>query len=197
MAKQTLYIDMRFDGRKRRVKLLQAKPSPDRYEIIYELPITMANGIPYESLVYIDGVEMTEEKAKELVVEILESPVLRAKVLDGIHEMEHDSYWNVVFVVDNVQEKNYGVLKAKCEGEKLQVQVNKAGELAFLSLNRNEHPVEATKAIYGEMGISFTEIQATDLTRSRTYIGLSDTVKIEAEVIARSITTYIQEQQNK
>ena len=195
MPQQTLYADVRFDGRNRRVKLLQAKPSPEKYEVIHELPTTMANGIPYEPSVYIDGLKMTEEEAKELVVEILESPILRAKVLGGIHKMEHDNYWNVVFMVDNARGKNYGVLNAKFESKKLQVKVNKAGELAFLSLNRDEYPVEATKAIYQKMGMSFTELHATEPTTARTYIGLNNTVQIEAEIIARSIAVYIQEQQ--
>lgn len=191
MAKQKLLIDVQFNGIKRSVQMLETAPLPERYEEIIELPMTIANGVLYEPTVYIDGIEMDENEAKALVVEILESPILRAKLLGSIQLMKHDEYWNIIFLIDTMHDPNYAILNAKYEDASLEIPIGENGEAAFLALDKTKYPLEAIRNIYELLHMPFSEIKAANLSQVRAYIGMKDTIALDEHLAVKSIANYL------
>lgn len=196
MANRQLYIDVQFDGIKRSVQIVKTMPVSERYEQVIKLPLTIANGVFYGATVYVDGIDMDEDEAKLLVVEILESPIWRAKVLGTVHPMKHDSYWNIIFLVDTIHEPHYTVLNAKYENGSLEIQIGVNGQPAFLGLNKSEYPLKATKTIYKTLDITFSEMKASNPDMSRVYIGMKGNVELNVDTVAHSIASYLRSLQH-
>ncbi|MEO1645360.1 MAG: hypothetical protein AAFR67_09250, partial [Chloroflexota bacterium] len=139
-----------------------------------------------------DGMTMSEQGAKELVVELLASPIWRTKRLGKIQPLAHDAFWNIVILIDTIQEPQYAVLNARYHAGDLQIHMHRADYPAFLQLPRHTYPLEVAKIIYETLGFVFTERVASDPKVSRAYVGVQRTVRLDAHVIAESIATYLQ-----
>ena len=80
MDRQELFIDVQFNGIARQVQILDTQPDAARYEQVIPLPATRANNTLYETILYVDGIDTDEYESKQLVVDILGSPIWRAKM---------------------------------------------------------------------------------------------------------------------
>jgi hypothetical protein len=107
MERQVLFIDVQFNGMTRRVQILDTQPDATRYEQVIALPATRANNILYETSLYVDGMDMDKHEAKQLVTDILGSPIWRAKILGIVRPMPHDAFWNIIFFIDQQQASHY------------------------------------------------------------------------------------------
>jgi len=193
MERQDLYIDAQFNGIKHHVQILDTQPEAARYEKVMQLPTTRANNTIYEIILYIDGMDMEENDAKQLVVDILESPIWRAKILGTVHPMPHDAFWNIIFLLDKQHDPRYAVLNAKYENKSLEIQSRVDGQPAFTAIDRVAYPLEAARKIYEASGYIFSDVTTSNPNRSRAAIGMTQAVTLGTNIVAQSIASYLRD----
>ena len=191
MERQDLFIDVQFNGMKRQVQILDTQPDAARYEQVIPLPATRANNIFYETIVYVDGIDMDEYEAKQLVIGILGSPIWRAKILGTVHPMPHDAFWNIVFFIDQQQASHYTILNAKYDHETLHIESRAGGQPAFLAIDRQAYPQEAATKIYEASGYTFSALRTANLEGYQATIGITQAVTVDIDIISQSIARYL------
>jgi len=191
MDKQDLFIDVQFNGMKRRVQILDTQPDVARYEQVIPLPVTRANNILYETILYVDGMDINASHAKELVTDILGSPIWRAKILGIVRPMPHDAFWNIIFFIDQQQDAHYTVLNAKYELETLLIESRAGGQPAFLAIDRRAYPQKAARKIYEAFGYTFSALTTANLDHYQATIGMTQAVTLDIDIISQSIARYL------
>lgn len=193
MGRRDLFIDVQFNGMKRHVQLLDTQPDAARYEQVIPLPATCANDTLYETILYVDGMDINEYEAKQLVVDILGSPIWRAKTLGVVHPMPHDAFWNIVFFIDPQQASHYTVLNAKYDHKTLLIESRAGGQPAFLAIERQTYPQEAARKIYEASGYTFSALSTANLEGYQATIGITQAVTVDIDIISQSIARYLRE----
>src|SRR5690606_34105590 len=173
MERQDLFIDVQFNGMTRRVQILDTQPDIARYEQVIPLPATHANNTRYETFVYVDGIDMDEYEAKQLVIGILGSPIWRAKILGIVQPMPHDAFWNIVFFIDQQQNSHYTILNAKYDQSTLHIESRAGGKPAFLAIDRQAYPQEAATKIYEASSYRFSALTTANLEGYQATIGIT------------------------
>ena len=191
MERQVLLIDVQFNGVKRRVQILETQPDAARYEQVIPLPATYANNILYEIFLYVDGIDMEEYEAKQLVTGILGSPIWRAKILGTVHAMPHDAFWNIIFFIDQQQASHYTILNAKYDHETLHIESRAGGQPAFLAIDSQAYPQEAATKIYEASGYRFSALTTVNLAHYQATIGMMPSVTVDLDIISQSIAGYL------
>jgi hypothetical protein len=191
MDRQELFIDVQFNGIARQVQILDTQPDAARYEQVIPLPATRANNTLYETILYVDGIDTDEYESKQLVVDILGSPIWRAKMLGIVHPMPHDAFWNIIFFIDQPQESHYTVLNAKYDHETLHIESRAGGQPAFLAIDRQTYPQEAARKIYEASGYRFSAMTTANLAHYQATIGMTQAVTVDIDIISQSIASYL------
>lgn len=191
MERQELFIDVQFNGIARQVQILDTQPDAERYEQVIPLPATRANNTLYETILYVDGINMDEYEVKQLVVDILGSPIWRTKILGTVHAMPHDAFWNIIFFIDQPQESHYTVLNAKYDHETLHIESRAGGQPAFLAIDRQAYPQEAARKIYEASGYRFSTMTTANLVHYQATIGMTQAVTVDIDIISQSIASYL------
>jgi|GEM_PF-6938532 hypothetical protein len=191
MNMQDLFIDVQFNGMTRQVQILDTQPDEARYEQVIPLPATRANNILYETILYVDGIDMDEYQAKQLVVDILGSPIWRAKMLGTVHAMPHDAFWNIIFFIDQIQDAHYTILNAKYDHKTLHIESRAGGQPAFLAIDRQAYPQEAARKIYEASGYRFSALTTVTLAHYQATIGMTQAVTVDIDIISQSIAGYL------
>ncbi|MEL6310505.1 MAG: hypothetical protein AAFQ52_20365, partial [Chloroflexota bacterium] len=191
MERHKLFIDIQFNGMTRRIQILDTQPDVARYEQVIPLPATRANNILYETIIYVDGIDTDEYEAKQLVVDILGSPIWRAKMLGTVHPMPHDAFWNIIFFIDQPQESHYTVLNAKYDQKILHIESRAGGQPAFLAIDRQAYPQEAATKIYEASGYRFSALTTVNLAHYQATIGMTQAVTVDIDIISQSIAGYL------
>jgi len=193
MDRQKLIIDVQFNGVKRHIRLLDTPPDAARYEQVIQLSATRAKNTLYETMLYVDGMDMDEYEAKQLVVDILGSPIWRAKMLGTVHPMPHDTFWNIIFFIDQVQTSHYIVLNAKYGQKALYIESRAGGHPAFLAIERDSYPHEVARKIYEASGYTFSALTTANPTHYQATIGMTQAVTVDIDIISQSIACYLRE----
>ena len=191
MERHKLFIDVQFNGMKRRVQIVDTKPDSARYEQVIPLHVTCANNLLYETFVYVDGIDMEEYEAKQLVVDILGSPIWRAKILGTVHPMPHDAFWNIIFFIDQIQDAHYTILNARYDHKTLHIESRAGGQPAFLAIDRQAYPQEAATKIYEASGYRFSAMTTANLAHYQATIGMTPSVTVDIDIISQSIARYL------
>lgn len=191
MKRHKLFIDVQFNGVKRGVQILDTQPDASRYEQVIPLPATCANTTRYETFVYVDGIDMDEYEAKQLVSDVLGSPIWRAKILGTVHPMPHDAFWNIIFFIDQQQDCHYKILNAKYDHETFNIESRAGGQPAFLAIDRQAYPQEAATKIYEASGYRFSALTTTNLAHYQATIGMTQAVTVDIDIISQSIAGYL------
>lgn len=191
MERQDLFIDVHFNGIKRRVQILDTQPDTARYEQVIPLPVTRVNNTIYEAMLYVDGMDIKAYEAKQLVVDILGSPIWRAKMLGKVRPMPHDTFWNVVFFIDQQQDHHYNALNAKYDQKTLVIESKAGGQPAFLAIDRHAYPQEAARKIYEASGYTFSALTTANPSRYQAIIGMTQAVTLDVDIISQSIARYL------
>ena len=191
MERQDLFIDVQFNGVTRRVQILDTQPDKTRYEQVIPLPATYANNILYEIFLYVDGIDMEEYEAKQLVTDVLGSPIWRAKILGTVHPMPHDAFWNIIFFIDQIQDAHYTILNAKYDHETLHIESRAGGQPAFLAIDRQAYPQKAATKIYEASGYRFSAMTTANPTHYQATIGMTQAVTVDIDIIFRSIAHHL------
>jgi len=191
MDRQDLFIDVQFNGITRRVKILDMQPDVERYEQVIQLPATRVNNIFYDTMLYVDGIDMGEYEAKQLVTGILGSPIWRAKMLGTVHPMPHDAFWNIIFFIDQIQDAHYTVLNARYNQKILHIESRAGGQPAFLAIDRQTYPQEAARKIYEASGYTFSGLTTANLAHYQATIGMTQAVTVNINIISQSIAGYL------
>ena len=191
MQRHKLFIDVQFNGVKRRVQILDTQADEARYEQVIPLPATYANNMCYETFIYVDGIDMEEYEAKQLVTDVLGSPIWRAKILGTVHAMPHDAFWNIIFFIDQQQESHYTILNAKYDHETLHIESRAGGQPAFLAIDRQAYPQEAARKIYEASGYTFSAMTTANLAHYQATIGMTPSVTVDIDIIPQSIARYL------
>ncbi|MEL6408672.1 MAG: hypothetical protein AAFR81_30170 [Chloroflexota bacterium] len=188
-TKRDLWVTVRSESDSTNISIVGKMP--DHYDVAISLPMTIANGIPYEPRVFMLGAEMSEEEAKVIVTRLLESPIWRARLVGKYHHLPHDDYWNAFFIVDNRGE-DLGVLNLRYVDSKIDIHVQD-NYPAFLPLSRDEYDLQEVLSLYQEAGYLITEMVAVSPEKSRAYVGVVITAGIDGETVGNSVNQYLEQ----